>query len=159
MKFKRKNPAKTGKKQDGRFQPGESGNPQGRTQGSRNKASIILDGLLQEQAEAILKKAINLALKGDPHMIRALLDKLIPNRKDSPVKIRLPTASGAKDLPTITAAILKATGSGKLTPSEAAALSRIIDSHKSALELFEMETRLQELERQIGGEKNEPKYR
>ena len=39
-------PAKTNNKQGGRFQPGQSGNPNGRPHGSRNKATLALEAIL-----------------------------------------------------------------------------------------------------------------
>ena len=146
-------PANTGIKQSSRFKKGQSGNPKGRPKGSRNTVSILLDGMLQEQAEALLQKAVKMALSGDPAMIKALLDKLLPNKKDGPVKIRLPTISTSADLPKITAAILKAVSTGKLTPIEGTALSQIIDKHRAAIELNQFEARLTELETKIEEEK------
>lgn len=44
----RKSPEKTGTKRDGRFNPGQSGNPSGRPQGARHSATVaaldLLDG-------------------------------------------------------------------------------------------------------------------
>jgi ABC-type uncharacterized transport system substrate-binding protein len=48
------NPENTGTKQDTRFQPGQSGNPGGRPKGSRNKATLALECLLDGQAEALM---------------------------------------------------------------------------------------------------------
>jgi hypothetical protein len=39
-------PAKTNNKQGGRFQPGQSGNPNGRPHGSLNKATLALEAIL-----------------------------------------------------------------------------------------------------------------
>ena len=49
-------PAKTGAKQEGRFQPDQSGNPPGRPRGSRNGATIALEALGGE-GEAITRTA------------------------------------------------------------------------------------------------------
>ena len=46
-------PANSGEKQGGRFEKGQSGNPQGRPSGSRNKASLLLDKIADAEAEAI----------------------------------------------------------------------------------------------------------
>jgi hypothetical protein len=45
----------------GTFQKGQSGNPSGRPAGSRNKATLALDALLDGEGEAITRKAIELA--------------------------------------------------------------------------------------------------
>ena len=46
--------AKTTKKQSHQgFKPGKSGNPEGRPHGSRNKASLALEALFDNEGEAI----------------------------------------------------------------------------------------------------------
>ena len=55
---------KTKKKQHG-FQPGQSGNPAGRPRGSRNKATIAAETLLDGEAQALSRKAVELALEGE----------------------------------------------------------------------------------------------
>ena len=47
------------------FKPGKSGNPQGRPKGARNKTTVATEQLLDCEAEAITKKAIELAKSGD----------------------------------------------------------------------------------------------
>jgi Family of unknown function (DUF5681) len=51
-----KSPDKTERKQDIRFKPGLSGNPNGRPLGSRNAATIAIDALLDGEAEAVTGK-------------------------------------------------------------------------------------------------------
>lgn len=63
-------PAKTAKKQAGHFAKGKSGNPNGRPQGSRNAATLALESLLDGQAEALTQKAIDLALKRIPVILK-----------------------------------------------------------------------------------------
>jgi Family of unknown function (DUF5681) len=59
------------KQQTGRpFEPGQSGNPAGRPKGSRNKATLAVEALLDGEAEEITRKAIELAKKGDLAAIR-----------------------------------------------------------------------------------------
>lgn len=67
------------------FQPGQSGNPAGRPKGSRNKATVALEKILNGDAESILRKAIELAQDGDPTALRRCLDRLLPPRKDRPI--------------------------------------------------------------------------
>jgi hypothetical protein len=63
---------KTGEKQRNLkpFRPGQSGNPDGRPKGSRNKATLAMEALLDGEAEAITRKAIEKALEGDMTAIR-----------------------------------------------------------------------------------------
>jgi hypothetical protein len=53
-------------REGGRFRPGVSGNPRGRPTGSRNQATLAAAALLDGEAEAITRKAIELTLAGDP---------------------------------------------------------------------------------------------
>jgi uncharacterized protein DUF5681 len=49
-------------KQRGRpFKPGQSGNPKDRPKGARNRATIAAESLLDGEAEALTRKAIELA--------------------------------------------------------------------------------------------------
>src|SRR5690348_6513429 len=64
----------------GRFQPGNK-HGKGRPSGSRNKASLAVDKLLDGEAEAITRKAIELALEGDGPALRLCLERVAPPRK------------------------------------------------------------------------------
>lgn len=66
----------------GRFEKGISGNPVGRPKGSKNKITLLKQSMevaLREQAsphmEAVLDKAIELAVEGDRTMIKLLLEQ------------------------------------------------------------------------------------
>jgi len=55
------------------FQRGQSGNPLRRRVGCRNKTTIAAASLLAGEAEALTRKAVELALVGDPIAMRGLL--------------------------------------------------------------------------------------
>jgi len=46
------------------FQPGQSGNPAGRPRVSRNKKTIVLEAMVDGEAEAVMQKMITLAKMG-----------------------------------------------------------------------------------------------
>ena len=58
------------------FEKGESGNPAGRPRGSRNRATLLMESLLADDAEAIGRKAIEMAKQGDMAAIRLCMDRL-----------------------------------------------------------------------------------
>jgi hypothetical protein len=140
--------AKTARKQSGRpFEPGRSGNPNGRPAGSRNKASLAIEELLDGEADAITRKAIELAIAGDMGAIRICMDRICPPRKDRPISFDLPGIKTAADAVTAAGVIIGAVASGEITPSEAGDLGRLIDGYVKALEAVDFEARLAKLER------------
>jgi Family of unknown function (DUF5681) len=128
------------------FQKGESGNPAGRPRGARNRATILMQNLLADDAETIARKAIELAKDGDIAAIRMCMDRLAPARKDEPVVLDLPPLDTAADTVAASARIVAAVAAGDLTPSEAADLAKVIDIYVRALETRSFDERLTRLE-------------
>jgi hypothetical protein len=60
------------------FVKGQSGNPAGRRPGCRNRATLAAEQLLDGEAEALVRKAVELALAGDPVRARTALRKAPP---------------------------------------------------------------------------------
>jgi hypothetical protein len=73
-----------------KFSKGTSGNPSGRPLGSRNHATVLMESLLEGKAEELLQKAVEMALAGDTTALRLCMDRLMPPRKDRPIKLSLP---------------------------------------------------------------------
>ena len=142
---------KAGRKQakDTRFKPGQSGNPKGCRTGSRHKATLLAQALLDGEAEELTRKVIEKAKDGDMAALRVCLERLLPPRKDGPVKVTLPKIEGASGVQQATAVILAAVAGGKLTPSEGQALAGLVEAHRKALEIGELERRIEELEGKI----------
>jgi Family of unknown function (DUF5681) len=65
----------TGRKQKNRFQEGQSGNPNGRPKGSLNATTLAAQALLEGEAEALTRKAIDLAKGGDITALRLCIDR------------------------------------------------------------------------------------
>ena len=140
-------PDDTGEKQAGRqFQPGQSGNPNGRPKGSRNAATLAIESLLDGEAAALTRKAVELALAGDIAALRLCLDRILPPRKDRPVSFEMPPINNAEDARAASAALLTAVVSGNLTPSEASEVGKLIDAYVKTIELTEVLARLDKLE-------------
>ncbi|MFC1578970.1 DUF5681 domain-containing protein [Pseudomonadota bacterium] len=64
------------------FKKGESGNPAGRPTGRSDRRRLV-SSLLEPEAPALIAKAVEMALAGDSVMLKACLDKLIPNSRSS----------------------------------------------------------------------------
>ncbi len=129
-----------------RWRKGQSGNPHGRPLGSRHRATLLAENLLDGQTEELLQKTIDLALAGDSTALRLCIERIIAPRRDRPVDFRLPTLGSAQDAVNAIAAITDGVASGDLTPSEAAELAKVVDAYRSAVETAEIERRLGALE-------------
>ena len=129
------------------FEPGKSGNPAGKLKGTRNRTTMAVEALLDGEAEAITRKAVELAKGGDLTALRLCLDRIAPPRKDRPVLFELPPVSSAADAAKAAAALLEAVAVGGLTPSEASELGKLIEAYIKALEATDFAERLTKLER------------
>jgi hypothetical protein len=132
-----------------KFKKGQSGNPSGKPKGCRNTTTILFDELLKDNAKDLIEKAIEMAKGGDGPALRLCIERLAPPRKDRPVWFELPEMKVARDAVNASAAIVAAVAAGDLTPSEAAELSKVVDSYARSLQSIEFEERLSKLEKAI----------
>lgn len=139
-------PEKTGAIQGGRFRKGQSGNPAGKPNGSRHKASLAAEALLDGEAEKLTRKAVDMALEGDATALRICIDRIIPARRDRPMKFRLPDLASASEAATAMQAIIRAVANGEITPSEAQSVAGLIAVFVQAIETKELEERIAALE-------------
>jgi hypothetical protein len=136
-----------GRDRKGGWRKGQSGNPEGCPQGSRHRATKAAEALLDDEAEALTRKAVEMALEGDGIALRLCLERILPARKERPpVTVALPALKGVDGLAEITGALLEATASGEVTPGEAAELGKLVEGHRKALELVDLEARIAALE-------------
>ena len=142
-------PENAGKKQGGgRWQKGQSGNPGGKPKGTRNKATEAALALLDGEATKLTRKAIDMALAGDAKALRLCLERITPPRRETPVSLTLPAIKPAGVLPAAIGALLQATAAGEIAPGEAERIARLIGEAGRAIELADIEERLQRLEEQ-----------
>ena len=72
---------KNGRNTAGQFSAGNTGRPRG----SRNKATIAIENLLQGQAEALTQTAVTKALEGDSVALRLCMERIAPPPKSQTV--------------------------------------------------------------------------
>src|SRR5262249_7240003 len=120
-----------------KFKKGQSSNPSGKPKGYRNATTILFADLLKDNGKELIEQAIEMAKDGDGPALRLCIERLAPPRKDRPVWFDLPEMKEAKDAVHASAAIVAAVGAGDLTPSEAAELSKVVDSYARTLQAVE----------------------
>ena len=100
---------KNGKNTAGQFTADNSGRPKG----SRNKATIAIESLLQGQAEALTQTAVTKALEGDNMALRLCMERIAPVPKDQPVSFSLPKMNTATDASEAAGSVLTAVSDGE----------------------------------------------
>jgi len=108
---------------------------------------LALESLLDGEAEALTRRAVELALAGDITALRLCLDRILPPRKDRPVSFEMLPINNADDARAASAALLAAVASGDLTPSEASEVGKLIDGYVRSIEVTEVLARLDKLEK------------
>ena len=134
--------SKNGRSTAGQFSAGNTGRPKG----SRNKATIAIESLLQGQSKALTQTAVTKALEGDSVTLRLCMERIAPAPKDQPVSFSLPKMNNALDASEAAGSVLSAVSDGELTAIEATRVMGLIDSYRRTLELTEIEHRLKALE-------------
>jgi uncharacterized protein DUF5681 len=130
----------------GRFVRGRSGNPAGRPPGLRSRATLAAERMLDDEATALTRKALDLAHDGDPVALRLCLDRIIAPRRERAVSFTMPPIAGAADLAAAMAALTGAAAQGIITPGEAAQLAQVVETYIRAIETTDFERRLRAVE-------------
>ena len=139
----RKNGTNTeGRNPDGTFAPGNAGRPKG----ARHKTTLAIETLLDGEAEALTRKAIELAKAGDMSALRLCLERIAPARKDAPVRFHLPAIKSAREAAEAASAVLQAVSEGDITPVEGATVMALLEQYRRALEASDFEARISALE-------------
>ncbi len=126
------------------FEKGRSGNPAGRRRGSRNKATLAAAALLAGESEALTRKAVEMALAGDPTAMRLCMERVLPPCRERTVKFSLPPVEvapagetcgpSARDISLAMNAVTAALAQGEITPGEAEKIAGVVDTFVQAVE-------------------------
>jgi hypothetical protein len=87
---------------------------------------LALETLLDGEAEAITRKAVEMALEGDVTAMRLCMDRILPPRKERPIMFAMPKMETAADAVKASAALVDAVANGDITPGEAGELSKLV---------------------------------
>lgn len=128
-----------------RFKPGESGNSAGRPKGSGRAAQ--LRALLEPHAAALVKKAVELAKKGDTTALRLCLERLVPAMKPETRLVEIPGLAEATTLADQGRAVLASVAAGTITAEQSATLLQAISVQSAILKNEEFERRIERLEK------------
>ena len=136
----------TGKQRGRPFAAGKSGNPAGRPKGVRNRTTVAVEEILDGEADALARKAIELALNGDTVALRLCLERIAPAKRERPSPFTLPKLETAVDAVAASAALVQAVAAGELTTAQASELGKLVESFVKAIEAADVIERLERLE-------------
>jgi hypothetical protein len=126
----------------GRF---AAGNP-GRPIGTRHRITRAVEALLEGEAEALTRRAIDQALAGDVTALRLCLERLLPPIKSKTVHFDLPEIKSAQDGLQAIGATLRAVASGDIAVDEGLAVAAMIETYRKHAEIVDIDERLTKLE-------------
>ena len=138
-------PSNNGKKT--RFQPGNRAG-RGRPAGSRNKATLALDKMAEDDAKVIARKLLDAAKGGDMRAAELVLARVWPVRRGRPVSLPLPPIETASDVVKALGMVATAVGAGEITPEEGTAVAGVLEIKRKAIETSELEARIVALEKE-----------
>jgi len=128
------------------WKKGESGNPTGKPAGVRNKATVMVQSIMERGAQEIAEAVVGLAKEGDLSAARLVLERLLPPAKERPISLALPSTDTAGGIAEAQQAILQAVAAGDLLLGEGTALSSIVEARRKAVETLQLEQRITALE-------------
>jgi Family of unknown function (DUF5681) len=139
-----KSPSKAGLA--GRWQRGQSGNPSGMRPGSRHKATVFAESLLSGEAEALVRKTVELAKAGDTAALKICMDRILPPARERPCRFKLPRLETCADAVAALGLVAEGLANGELLPHEAESLTNVVMGFVKTIEATTFEERLSALE-------------
>jgi hypothetical protein len=133
----------------GAFLPGNKEGAAGRPKGSRNRTTLMVEAILDGEAESLTRRLIAEAKRGNATAMGIVFARLAPPRRDRGVTFNLPKINSSGDLLAAHAAIIAAAADGEVTPSEAVSMTSVLDHYRRATETAQIEERLAALEARL----------
>ena len=132
-----------------RGRPFEPGNTfgRGRPRGSRNKSMLLVQQLLDQYMDPLLRKSVMMALQGNVLMLKTLLQPLLAGYRSSATKLgKLPTST-VEELSKASALVFKQAAAGKLSTHDALQFAKLIEVQGRLIQVGDLERRLRALEK------------
>lgn len=128
----------TGRANAGQWTTGQSGNP-----GGRSGQTQAIRAKLAEGAEAVTKKVLAAAKKGDMQACRLILERLVPPIKPTsePVQFEFDDT----DLPSAARSIMRAVAGGQLAPDQGKSLIEGLSAVARVIEVAELQQAVEAL--------------
>ena len=131
------------------FVKGESGNPDGKRPGTRNRKTVLMELLSDGDIRGLKEKAVEIGHAGNALVLRAWIEKLVPACRERFVEFELPPIETPADLAPAMGAVMAALAGGEITPGEAERITNSALRWMHAIEIGDLAVQLQELRREV----------
>jgi len=81
----------------------------------------------------LTRKAVELALAGDPTALRLCIERILPPCRERPVRFTLPPIESSEDISAAMNAVTAALARGIITPGEAERIANVVDTFARAI--------------------------
>ena len=102
--------------------------------GARNRKTLAAAVLLDGESEALTRKAVELALAGDPTALRLCIERILPPCRERAVRFELPPIENAADVSVAMNAVTAALARGIITPGEAERIANVVETFARAID-------------------------
>ena len=135
---------------NGHFKKGNTHGKNGRPQGSRNRVTIAAENIFEAESGTIARQAVEMALSGHPQMIKLILERVVPIKKSSTIKLKgLPQVTDVKSAGNAAQFIFDSIVNGTVSPLDGEILSRVLDKRIHSLQITEIEEELNRLKEKM----------
>jgi hypothetical protein len=131
----------------GRFVAGQSGNPAGRPGGRGARAEARR--LLEEGAASAVRKAVELAKRGDRAMLRLVVERTVPRAG----RMAEDGQEGSGSLLERVRALLAGVAEGRISLEEAKERGKLMELERRTLETSELASRMEAIEAELRRER------
>ena len=123
-----------------RGKPFEPGNSFGRAaaKGSRNKSTTAALALLGEHAEALMKKCIAEALKGNMIAMRLCMERILPALQEPAIKFKTGPTSTCAEVGQVQDTILHEVSKGRIVPQQRETVVNMLDAKRRSIEAAQL---------------------
>jgi Family of unknown function (DUF5681) len=128
------------------FKKGQSGNPKGKPRGTTNRGTRAAAMLLDGETETLARKAVEMAVSGDPAALRMCPDRIVAPRREQPVSVDLPAIHSAADISGAMAALVVRRRAAGSPPAKRSTCRRRSRFNLRAIDATDFERRLRQLE-------------
>jgi hypothetical protein len=125
----------------GRFAPGQSGNPAGKRPGTRNQATRLREILADHDVERAIEVLREQLRDGKGVAARFVLERLFPKPRDREIDLALPPPEAGTTLAEMFDRVLWLMAAGEITIDEASRMARLIEARGDRVETRQIETR------------------